>query len=586
MGRELIIAPKQKIKKRKFRSYNILDVFVVIVCLSIAAYFLNLFYLDLFQTLDTQNEIPVGSITIKNNTVQRRISNRVLWDRLTITSPVYMRDLIRVAELSSATLHIEGNDIDLDENTLIRIQPSSDGGGFQIELSAGNLGVVSGKESKGISLNIMGREVQAEAGSALKAQAGANGLELQVSEGTALFVEDGNSRAIEAGTAIAMDTDGTEQNNPSVVVTAPRSNARYVKNTPEPFAVTFAWNRINLEPEEMLKLEIAAGRDFNSVAHSIDKLNSQTTTAEAFLESGLWRWRLLHNNDTLASGQITIADTSGTKLLNPITNSVIRYFDESPNLRFQWTETEGAARYALQISESADFDFSRPLIHTETTSPFFVETGLTENTWHWRVMPIFPPQYEGSSAFSSPASFRIEQSVSSTPESLAIEIPDTAIPVLVEAEPEPEEVIPEPPPPPPPPPRPRPAPPPPPLAAPANIIPADGSSFGFHDLRKERKISFSWSEVPQATAYILVMYYQSPNGRREIIRTNPINGTEWTLDNLALLERGTFIWQIEAVITNRAGRITRRGRTTENRFIVDIPQNQIEIEDIGVLYGN
>ncbi len=576
MGRELIIAPKQRTKK-KSRSYHVLDVFVVIVCLSAAVYFLNLFYIDLFQTIDTQNETAVGNITIKNNTVQRRVSNRVLWDRLTITSPVYMRDLIRVAELSSATLHIEGNDIDLDENTLIRIQPSSDGGGFQIELSAGNLGVVSGKESNGISLNIMGREVQAEAGSALKAEVRADGLELQVSEGTAVLKEEGNSRAVEAGTSIAMDTDGTEQYKPSVVVTAPRSNVRYLKNTPEPFAVTFAWNRINLEPNETLKLEIAADRDFNRAARSIDNLDSLTTTAEAVLESGLWRWRLLHNSGILASGQIIITDTSGTKLLNPVTDSVIRYFDEPPSLRFQWTETEGAVRYALQISESADFD--RPLINTETSSPFFVETGLTENIYHWRVMPIFPSQYEGASAFSSPASFRIEQSADNAPESLAMEIPDAAIPVPIqEVESEPEEIIPPPPPP-------RPAPPPP-LAAPTNILPANGSSFGFQELRRDRKITFSWSEVPQATAYILVMYYQSPNGRREVIRTNPISETEWTLDNLALLERGTFIWQIEAVTTNRAGRITRRGRTTENRFIVDIPQNQIEIEYIGVLYGN
>jgi hypothetical protein len=487
-----------------------------------------------------------------------------------------MRDLIRVAELSTATLHIDGNDIELDENTLIRIQPSADGGGLQIELSSGNLGVVSGEESQGISLNLMGREVKAEAGTVLKAQTGTDGLALQVSEGNAVFLEEGNSRAIEAGTALAMDTDGTERLEPSVVVTLPRSNARYLKTSSEAFPVYFAWNRINLEPEENLKLEIAGDRDFNRIVQTIDNLDALKTSAETALEAGSWRWRLLYEDRILGSGQITITDASGTKLLNPVIDSVVRYYDEAPNLRFQWTESEGASEYVLQISETADF--RNPKIDTQTSSPFFVENRLTENTWHWRVMPIFPSHYEGESAFSKPAFFRIEQAESSEPEALAIVIPEAAIAAAIpipEAEPEPE---PEPPPAPPPPP---------PLAAPRNLHPVRGSSFGFQALRRERKIDFSWQAVPQAAAYIVTINYQNPReGPERIIRTNAINATSWTLDNLALLERGTFTWQVEAVITNRSGTILRRGRIAESTFIIDIPHNQIEIEDVGVLYGN
>jgi len=42
---------------------------------------------------------------------------------------------------------------------------------------------------------------------------------------------------------------------------------------------------------------------------------------------------------------------------------------------------------------------------------------------------------------------------------------------------------------------------------------------------------------------------------------------------------------VEAVNVNRSGKIDRRGKTTENTFIVDIPvSDSVEINDIGVLY--
>jgi hypothetical protein len=58
------------------------------------------------------------------------------------------------------------------------------------------------------------------------------------------------------------------------------------------------------------------------------------------------------------------------------------------------------------------------------------------------------------------------------------------------------------------------------------------------------------------------------------------------LENLAVLGRGTFIWQVEAVNRNSAGTIEQRGRVGENSFIIDIPRpGRVQIEDPGTLYG-
>jgi len=111
----------QKPERRKRTT----DVFVIVLCVLGALFTLNLFRLDLLQSITSQNRKPVGTVTAKNNNVQRRLLDRVLWSRLTVESPVYSGDLIRVAEHSSATLNINGDVIDLPENTMIRIRASS-----------------------------------------------------------------------------------------------------------------------------------------------------------------------------------------------------------------------------------------------------------------------------------------------------------------------------------------------------------------------------------------------------------------------------------------------------------------------------
>ena len=112
-----------------YGAFRLRDLFVIILCLSTAVFGLYLFRLDLFQTISSRNIKPVGTITIKENIVQRRPMDRLLWDRVVVESPVYLGDLIRVAEISSATLNIDNNHLDLNDNTLIRIQRSKDGEG-------------------------------------------------------------------------------------------------------------------------------------------------------------------------------------------------------------------------------------------------------------------------------------------------------------------------------------------------------------------------------------------------------------------------------------------------------------------------
>jgi LysM repeat protein len=404
--------------KTGIKTFWLIDCLVVIVCLSTAAVSLYLFRLDLFKTLEARDEEPAGIIIIRNNVVQRRYADRTIWDRLVVDSPVYSGDLIRAADLSDATVHVEENQIGLNENTLIRVERNPEGAGpFQIELKEGNVSLVTGTAGSGIMLNLMGRQVQASPGTVLKAEMGEEGLIVQVNEGNATFIEEGQSRELSVGMMVAQDTKGVERIIPAAVVMNPRPNARYVNNSSEPLTINFSWISMNITDDEPLRLEIAADQNFTKNTRIIEDFGSQ---AQAAFNAGTWYWRLSQGKVVLNKGQLTVADASGPELLSPAMNSVFRYQRELPQLRFQWSEKPEASHYLIEIDESPEF--TNPQLSRQVSSASFIQSALGPGTWYWRVQPVFPSAYAGSAVYSSAASFRIEQT--SDPNAPALELPE------------------------------------------------------------------------------------------------------------------------------------------------------------------
>jgi len=679
-------------------NFRLADFLITIFFLLLASAGIALFRQDLLQTFSIQNREPAGIVIVKKNVVQRRLGDRVLWERLSNDSPVYPGDLIRVAEISFAALDIESNDIELDENTLIRISRSPDGEGFHIELSSGNISVSSGDTGKNVSLGLNGRVIQTGLGTVLSASAGEKGTSVQVNSGTVRITENRNnrgvssreifSREVSSGERITMDLDGNELNEKAAVVTRPIPNARYLKSAGGSVPIDFEWNRINLRPEETLRLEISADRNFNQIFRGIDNLDRQ---AKVPLETGLWYWRLSFEKTVLSDGRITIADGSGPRLIRPELNSLFRYNDELPLLNFQWAQAEDAVSYVLEVSKSPDFSYLQT--SAQIASVNYSDSGLGPGTWYWRVKPVFPSVFSGSPSFSQPSFFRIEQSsavqaapeqssleewlaaVTPSKENLPADLPPELVPselrpepkLETRVEPEPVRVRPElrlllpeqrarlngltalrqqtiftwecsgsvvrsrfvlsrnpnplqgraaveiqnPP---------RtirldipdegvwywdveartadgftvsaPAPrqfqvlPIPPLPPPENVTPRARQRYGLEELRSMKNIVFEWRAVQGANAYIFTLYQQTENGRRRITGTDPVNRTSYVLDDLKVLDNGTFIWQVEAVnMRNRI--IEQRGKAGEYTFVLDFPPPiPVQINDTGILYGN
>jgi len=455
------------------------DLLIIFFFILIAAVSLELFRRDLMHTFRLQNTEPVGTVVVRKNTVQRRLGDRVLWDRLASESPVYFWDIIRVSDQSAATLYIGDNNINLSENTLIRIVPSPDGDGVMIVLSQGDLSIAAGDESSQIIIDVNGQKFKTENGTLFKTSVG----------------EDGQ---------------------PS----------------------------------------------FQSI-ESIDSL----------LKDGSLRAVL------------------GPKLFSPAANSVFRLNNNQTGVNFQWDEIEGAVSYIIEVSAAPDF--SEPSLRRQTSSAFLSDSSLEQGLWYWRVMPVFPTVFSGYADFSQTSFFSVERADDENADNLSLAdflasqapskrvpdgVPKELIPAHLAAESVPEQPG-------------RSAAPPSRastalLAMPQNLNPANESRIGSEQLKTQKSISFDWSAVQGANEYVFTLYHQSPAGRRQIVRATINRGTSYTLENMQLLDRGTFIWQVEPVKRTN-GRIEQRGRVMENRFNVNFPSpTPVVIEETGILYGD
>jgi len=400
------VNPPQKPERRS----RIADVLVVVFCVSGAAFSLNLFRLDLFQSIASQNKKPMGAVTVKYNNVQRRFSDRVLWDRLTVDSPVYLGDLIRVAEYSAATLNINDGIIDINENSLIRIRTSSDGENrVVIDMSSGSLSITGSDAADsggatGVALSVKGRVIAPAAGATLSASAGESGMTLQVNKGSVIIKEeDGQSRSMEAGEALILDTKGVEMAAPAAVVTLPRPNARFIKDSAEPLNIRFVWNAINIDPKQPLRLDIASGPNFSRIVQTAEGIDFSNVA----LGAGTWYWRLSYQNTVLSSGQFTVIDASMSAPKSPLKDST--GYRENMPIRFEWQPVEGASYYILEAGLTPDIIY--PSITRQTAVASYVESNMGAGTWYWHVKPVFPSLYEGVASFSQVSSFKIDKPV-------------------------------------------------------------------------------------------------------------------------------------------------------------------------------
>ncbi|MCL2230472.1 MAG: hypothetical protein FWC01_05200 [Treponema sp.] len=519
-----------------------LDIIVVIIFLSVALVSLDLFRRDLQRTFRLQNEEPVGTVVVKKNIVQRRLGDRVLWDRLAKESPVYYWDLIRVAELSDATLYINDYSISLHENTLIRIIPSPDGDGVMVVLSQGSLLLAASEESEGLVVDVNGRHIRPEPGTFLNTSISESG------EASYQIIENAEQLA-QAGIAFEMR---------SVQLVSPAINSviRYSGNLP---SVNFHWK----ETEDAVNyiMEISASPDFSNP--NTRRQTSSVFLSDSTLENGLWYWRVKPVMSLIFTGS---AEFSAPSFFRIERADAIAETNANETSISQWLAMETPS---TQVPSEVPAQFV-PGNFTVMEAPAVTQT-VTQSA---NTMQPTPQPTPRPAATTQPTP-RPAATAQPTPRPAATAQPTPRPAATVQPTPRPAATV-------------QPTTPPPPELLPAaqNLRPANRTIFGYAELQSQRTIVFNWANVQGANAYIFTLYRQASDGMHEVVSATVTN-TGYTLNDLQLLDKGNFFWKVEPVRTARGNAIERRGNTAESYFSIDFPAPlPVQIEETGILYGN
>jgi hypothetical protein len=379
-------------QKKKSTRLKAIDLVIILLCMAGSLTSGAAFWNEYNRTLTKLNEDPVGIISFKKRTAQRKFIDRVVWDRLKEASPVYNGDTIRTIEYSELKINFnnEVTYLTMNENTLIQIF-YNDLIGAMIDFTAGNIEVNSGSSSvtiiSGSSQIVL--EGQAEI---IKSD---QGFSLSVTEGEAVF--DGET--VETGKILAVNESGERDIRPAIAVTSFGSSARFICPPAAAVPVVFEWNESNFADDTRVIVEIAQDRAFDRIVASQQARGVSTVSIP--LGSGNYWWRAYpvngesreSANPMYPSGSLEITAASASTLVSPANKAELPVTEETSVL-FSWTAATGAAAYLVDISANANM--RSPVISRRVEQTEITISGLEEGRWYWRVIPVLPDWITGS----------------------------------------------------------------------------------------------------------------------------------------------------------------------------------------------
>ncbi len=384
---------------KKSKSSKVADFFTFLLCTIGCIASLYAFYLSFNRSLSKANEEPIAVITFKYKSAQRKLSDRVLWDRVKQNTPIYNGDIIRTADLSEATITFyDGNVINLYDQSLAQIFFSEEGA--SIDFTGGEISIISSESSNGIQLVTEATTVDLAAGSSLAAsiqtqmidgilQANPSApLEVQVMDGSAsLFSEDTLvEHLLGEGEGLLFDNQEGSVIEPIVSVYSPVVNAKYLRQKGDTVPVFFSWD-IPQDSKDTYVLELSEQKDFSiiPIQHTVTNLHAITVD----MEDGMWYWRLYANTpDNGKSGKFRVLPSEAPKAIVPSFQELYTYASRPPSIRFLWTDDAYAINWLFEVSNNNEMD--NPIISQITTQPSSIITTLEEGTWYWRATPSYP----------------------------------------------------------------------------------------------------------------------------------------------------------------------------------------------------
>lgn len=405
-------------KRTKFKSL-LLDVFILASCLGIASYFSYAFWKDLNSSRKRTDKEEVAVITFKNRIAQRKFDDRVVWERVEKSTPLYNGDLVRTSNMAEAVLtFLDDSKVSLYENTMIQIYYTKEGGvqlsvdGGSLTLDASSNGKMSLMLDDGSTLNVSG-------GTSVSAKNAPGSLNtFEVKNGSAsITTKSGQSMSLESGDSASV-SNGNDLRKNSIAVTSIPSELRLLHVDNESIPIKLEWSKSEDLSTEPVIIQTSTKKDFSEILE--EKVVTASKDSLLNVDDGIYYWRVFPKNhkEEVSEGKISVLPIDDIQLLSPVQAATFHYRDRNPQLHFSWTSNDYVQHYLLKISSTPDMQ--NPVIERTELKSSVVIDSLGCGQWWWQVTPYYSTNSIGYAGGSEIGSFSIEKNGAVNPPSLVI----------------------------------------------------------------------------------------------------------------------------------------------------------------------
>lgn len=352
---------------------------VEFMVLSLLAFIL---YLDFSARLDAGTREQIGVITFKQKTVQRKYSDRTVWEPMESSFPLFNRDSIRTGDLSDAEITLnDGTKLEIDENTLILLNISKEE--KEIDFAYGSISAKRSDVEVGGSGDFAIRSgdqvISLDKADVNLAKNEEKSLTIDVKSGIANLLVGNEKQEITTEDKVVVSGKDIEVTKKPFRVLFPPSNYRLVSSGQK---IELEYSIDGYSPEDKAVIEFSRSRDFSNVFFR------RPVTAEKFKESfssGVYYWRGMAQGKVASVGKVTLVSVSPPRPVSPGPNA--RFF--APNrttmVSFSWMKDEGVSQSYLQLAKDAQF---QNLVVDKNTFGSSLSLDLEPGEYYWRVKGI------------------------------------------------------------------------------------------------------------------------------------------------------------------------------------------------------
>jgi hypothetical protein len=317
---------------------------------------------------------PVGEVEYKYHRVQRKYSDRMLWEEVEPKTPVYAYDWVMTKEKSDARITLKnGMKVDMDPESMVEIDETRDGVG--LTLRDGTIRADTRDAKSGIITAADGTRIDLEKGQAQISTDG-QALSVDVKEGRATLRSGDQETKAQAGEVISKTQKGVSKGKTAITLKSPQQEI--VLDDPNR-PVDFAFEAP--PGSDDCKIHLNAGNKTERVV----RVKAGTTHAER-LDDGTYHWRA-----TCQAAGEPISSSTGVFRMRPAATFALLYpqsgetvtANNADTLALRW-RSEGKVK--VELADNAAFS---PVIQSgESSSGSYPVPNLKPGKYYWRVTDL------------------------------------------------------------------------------------------------------------------------------------------------------------------------------------------------------